>query len=119
VGLKPTDIDVAACKACVDGEHAQGDFKNGILAALGVAAGNPWAALDSTRQREAKVIQYLVVLKRPVKFGSLLFQKEGRLVCPARGIEDPAPPLREPVSRVHRQRQFRHRHAAGGVGGKP
>ncbi|MEI6256242.1 MAG: hypothetical protein WCQ77_06330 [Planctomycetota bacterium] len=94
VGLKATDIDFAACKAWVDGEEAQGDFKNGILATLGVAAGNPWAASHSTRQQEAKVIQYLVVLKRPVKFGSLLFQKEGHLAYLKPGKALPADPAK-------------------------
>ena len=94
VGLKATDIDFAACKAWVDGEEAQGDFKNGILATVGVAAGNPWAASHSTRQQEAKVIQYLVVLKRRVKFGSLLFQKEGHLAYLKPGKALPADPAK-------------------------
>jgi hypothetical protein len=78
VGLK-TDIDVAACKAWVDGKEAEGDFKSGILATLGLAAGTPWSAIHSSKWQEAKDIRYLVVLKRPVKFGSLLFQKQGTL----------------------------------------
>jgi hypothetical protein len=92
--LQERDIDLPACKAWVDGEEARGDFEHGILATLGVAAGSPWAAIHSTRQREAKLIQYLVVLKRPVQFGSLLFQREGRLAYLKPGTALPADPAR-------------------------
>ena len=77
VGLKKSDIEFAACRAWVDGKEAEGDFRNAILATLGLAAGDPWTAFPAGK--DPKVIQYLVVLKRPVKFGSLLFQKQGTL----------------------------------------
>ena len=79
VGLKKSDIDLEACKAFVDGKEAEGDFKNAILATLGVAPGTPWTAIQPSKWQEHKVIQYLVVLKRPVKFGAVLFQKNGTM----------------------------------------
>jgi hypothetical protein len=92
VGLKKSDIDLAACKAWVDGKEAEGDFQDGILATLGLAAGNPWSAIHYSKWREAKEIRYLVVLKRPVKFGSLLFQKQGTLQYLKPGAKLPANP---------------------------
>lgn len=89
-GLRRSDIDVEACKAWVDGKEAEGDFKNGILATLGLAAGDPWSAIHSSKSQEAKEIRYLVVLKRPVKFGSLLFQTGGRLAYLEPGAKLPA-----------------------------
>lgn len=79
VGLKKSDVDLEACKAWVDGKEAEGDFSDAILATLGVAGDKPWTATQAGRSNEEKVIQYLVVLKQPVKFGSLLFQKEATL----------------------------------------
>jgi hypothetical protein len=79
IGLKKSDIDLAACKAWVDGKESEGDFNNGILATLGLVEGNPWTAIHYSKAQEAKVIEYLVVLKKPVKFRALLFQKEGTL----------------------------------------
>ncbi|MEI6722089.1 MAG: hypothetical protein WCO67_15090, partial [Betaproteobacteria bacterium] len=92
VELKAADIDFAACKAWVDGGEVQGDFKNGVLATLGVAAGDPWAAIHYSKQRESKVIQYLLVLKRSVKFQSILFQRAGTLKYLKPGSALPADP---------------------------
>ncbi len=77
--MRPADIDFSACKAWVDGKEVEGDVKNGVLATLGVAAGDPWSAIHYSKQNETKLIQYLVVLKRPVKFQSVLFQRNGNL----------------------------------------
>ena len=92
VPLKERDIDFPACKAWIDGEEAQGDFKAGILATLGLAPGTPWTAIHSSLQHEAKVIEYLVVLKKPVKFGSVLFQQQGSLQYLKPGAALPADP---------------------------
>ena len=92
VALKAKDIDLEACKAWVDGKETEGDFKNAILATLGVAAGGPWAAEPASTPEKAKQIQYLVVLKKPVKFGSLLFQKNGTLQYLKPGASLPADP---------------------------
>jgi hypothetical protein len=92
VGLKKSDIDLENCRAWVDGKEAQGDFKNGILATLGVAAGTPWSAGQPRTAEEAERIRYLVVLKKPVKFGSLLFQKNGTLQYLKPGAPLPADP---------------------------
>jgi len=94
VGLKASDIDLGACKAWVDGKEAEGDFKKGIFATLGLSTGDPWSAIHYTRQQEANEIRYLVALKRPVKFGSLLFQKEGRLAYLKPGSALPADPAK-------------------------
>ena len=94
VGLKKSDIDFEACKAWADGREAEGDFKNAILATLGLAGGQPWTAVYSSKLQESKVIQYLVVLKKPVKFGSLLFQKEGALQYLKPGVALPADPAK-------------------------
>jgi len=92
VELKAADIDFAACKAWVDGREVQGDFKNGVLATLGVAVGDPWAAIHYSKQQDSKVIQYLLVLKRPVKFQSILFQRAGTLKYLKPGSALPADP---------------------------
>lgn len=73
------DIDFPACAAWVDGQRAEQDFKNGILSTLGMAAGEPWSAIHYSKQNDTKRIQYLVVLKRPVQFQSILFQRNGSL----------------------------------------
>ena len=92
IGLKNSDIDFEACKAFVDDKEAEGDFKAGILATLGLAPGTPWTAIHSSKWQEHKVIQYLVVLKKPVKFGSVLFQQQGSLQYLKPGASLPADP---------------------------
>jgi hypothetical protein len=92
VELTAADIDFAASKAWVDGQAAQGDFKAGILATFGLAGGDPWRAIHYSKWQEHKVIEYLVVLKRPVRFGSLLFQKQGTLHYLKPGAALPADP---------------------------
>jgi len=94
VPLKEKDIDFPASKAWVDGEEAQGDFKAGILATLGLAPGTPWAAIHPSLQQKPQVIDYLVVLKRPVRFGSVLFQQQGSLKYLKPGTALPADPAR-------------------------
>lgn len=92
VGLKATDVDFAACRSWVDGAESTIDAKASILATLGLAPGNPWAAIDYRQQQEAKAIKYLVVLKRPVKFNAILFQQHGNLHCLKPGSSMPADP---------------------------
>jgi len=94
VALKAKDIDLEACKAWVDGKETEGDFKNAILATLGLAGGNPWTAVHSSKFNEVDLIQYLVVLKKPVKFGALLFQGEGALQYLKPGVALPADPAK-------------------------
>ena len=69
----------------------QGDFQAGVLTALGVTEGQAWAA---GRPSEGQSRQYLVVLKRPVRFGSLLFQHEGSLHYLKPGTPLPADPAK-------------------------
>jgi len=91
VELSATDVDFAACKAWVDGQEVQGDFKNGILSALGLGQGQGW---EAARGDQGKTRQYLLVLKKPVKFQSLLFQSTGNLKYLKPGSALPADPAR-------------------------
>ena len=50
VGLKKSDIEFAACRAWVDGKEAEGDFRNAILATLGLAAVGLRAATPRARR---------------------------------------------------------------------
>lgn len=90
--LQPTDVDVSASKVWVDGALVEGDFKNGILSTIGIASGEPWAAIHWSKQQSHSRIQYLVALKRSVKFHSLLFQRNGTLRYLRNGAELPANP---------------------------
>lgn len=92
VELSAADIDLPACAAWVDGQKAEGDFKNGIFSTLGLAPGEPWSAIHYSKQNDTKLIQYLVVLKRPVQFRSVLFQRNGTLKYLKPGAAVPAAP---------------------------
>jgi len=92
IDLKASDVDLAACKAWVDGKEAQGDFGSGVLATLGVAKGTPWVAIHYTKHNLTDRIQYMIVLKRPVKFQSLLFQRSGSLKYLKAGAKLPTDP---------------------------
>ena len=91
VPINAADIDFEACKAWADGKAVESDFKAGIMATLGLQAGQPWEAV---RGNDGKSRQYLVVLKRPVKFAALLFQRHGTLKYWKPGSALPADPAK-------------------------
>jgi hypothetical protein len=85
------DLDLAACKAWTDGKETPGNWGKGVLAALGLDEGQGWAA---GRQDEGKSRDYLIVFKKPVAVGAVLFQHGGVLKMLRKETALPADPAR-------------------------
>lgn len=90
VALSAESVDVAACKAFVDGKPVGGDFREGIEATLGWRGGNGWGVGDP---RDDKRRDYLIVLRQPLAIGAVLFQGNGTLKLLKSGAVLPADPL--------------------------